>query len=105
MYLDVEHSEAQVKEFGPGAKYIRKCSITIYAHDNGTTINLASRKLENIGYVKSYGGMHNDPERLHHLLNRVELSQSFTIIAGSSSRSSGKWPQKLRLNYFKRIMM
>jgi hypothetical protein len=28
-------------------------------------MKLATRKLDNLGYVKSYGGIQNDPERLH----------------------------------------
>jgi hypothetical protein len=79
--LDVEHSEAQVEEFGSGAKYLQMCSIMRYAHDDGVMMKFVAWKLDNLGCVKSHGGMQNDPERLHRLTNRVEFSQSLAAIA------------------------
>jgi hypothetical protein len=80
MYLGVEHSEAQLKEFGPDVKDLWKCNIINYARGDGAMMNLESQKLDKIGYVKSYGGMQNDPEWLHRLLHRVEFSQSLAAI-------------------------
>jgi hypothetical protein len=81
VYLDIEHSEAQVKELGSDAKDLQKCSIVRYAHGNGFKVEIATRNLNNIGYAKSYGGMQNDPERLRRLINRVEFTQSLATIA------------------------
>jgi hypothetical protein len=50
MYLGVEYSEAQVKECGPDAKYLRKSSIMSYEHVDGSTVKPAARNLDNIGY-------------------------------------------------------
>jgi uncharacterized radical SAM superfamily Fe-S cluster-containing enzyme len=63
VYLGIEHSEAQVKELGPDAKDLRKCSIMCYAYGDGATMKLATQKFDNPGYVKFYGGMQNDSER------------------------------------------
>jgi hypothetical protein len=52
MYLDVQCSDEQVREFGPGAKDLRKCSIMSYARGTGATRKLANRKFDNLGYVK-----------------------------------------------------
>jgi hypothetical protein len=67
MYLYVQCSDEQIREFGPGAKDLRNCSIVRYSHDNGTTVKFDTRKLDNLGYVNSYGGVQNDPERLRRL--------------------------------------
>jgi hypothetical protein len=103
MYLDVQHSEDQVKYFGPDTKYLRKYNIMSYAHGAGTVRKLATRKLDNLGYVKSYGNIQSDPEWLRHLTNRVEFSKSLMLRCSNSrkrrrqrrilSRSSEQCPQ------------
>jgi hypothetical protein len=81
MCLDVQHSEAQIKEFGPDTKDLRKCSITSHAHGAGATLKLVTQKIDDLRYVKSYDSMHNDPEWLHRSRDRVEFSQLLTVIA------------------------
>jgi hypothetical protein len=49
MYLGIEHYEAQVKEFGPGAKDLRKCSIMSYTHGDGATMKLTPGSLTTLG--------------------------------------------------------
>jgi hypothetical protein len=44
-------------------------------------MNLATRKLNNLGYTKSCGGMQNDPESLRRLKNKLELYQLLATIA------------------------
>jgi hypothetical protein len=43
-------------------------------------MKLATRRLDNLGYAKSYGGMQNNPEQLDRFTNRVEFSQSLATI-------------------------
>jgi hypothetical protein len=81
VYLNIEHSEAQVKELGPDAKDVRKCSIVRYAHGDRATMKPATWKLDNLGYAKSYCSIHNNPERIRCLRNWVEFTQSLTTIA------------------------
>ena len=38
-------------------------------------------KLDNIGSINSYGGVKNDPDHLHLLKNKFELSQSLATIS------------------------
>jgi hypothetical protein len=71
------NSKAQVKEFGSDAKDLGKCIIMSYAHIAGTII----KKFDNLGYVKSYVSVQNNPERLRCLTNKVEFSQSIIAIA------------------------
>jgi hypothetical protein len=52
-----------------------------YTQGSGATMKLATQKLDNLWYVKSYGGMQNDPERPRRLADRVEFSHSLTAIA------------------------
>jgi hypothetical protein len=61
-------------------KDLREYSIMSYAHGAGGTMKLVTRKRDNPWYVKCYGGMKNDHERPHRLKNRVEFSQSLTVI-------------------------
>jgi hypothetical protein len=52
-YLDGHCSEVKVQEFGPDAKDLQKCSIMSYDHGARATMKLRTRKLDNLGYVKS----------------------------------------------------
>ena len=47
-----------------GKKDLRNSGIMIFAHGDGAKMKLVSRKLDNLGYINSYGGTQNDPERL-----------------------------------------
>jgi hypothetical protein len=87
-----------------------------YVHVSSTTMKLETLKLDNPGYVKSYGGMQNNPERLRRLTHRVEFSQSLNgngvleqqdmaHAKAALGEEVWKWPQRLKLTCFKRIMM
>jgi hypothetical protein len=54
----------QVHNFGPHAKYLRKCTIIIFAYSAGDKMKLATSKLDNLGYIILYGPVQNNPERL-----------------------------------------
>jgi predicted GIY-YIG superfamily endonuclease len=54
--------------------------IMSYAHGDVATMKLTTRKLANLGYVNSYGGIQNDPERIHRLTNGMEFTQSLAVI-------------------------
>jgi hypothetical protein len=75
VYLDLSCSKEQAQDFAP------ESSIMSFAHGNGAKMKLATRKLDNLGYIKSYGGVQIDPECLHRLTNKLELSQSLANIA------------------------
>ena len=44
-------------------------------------MKLAMRKLDNIGYIKSYGVVKNYPERLRRLKNKLKFSQYLATIS------------------------
>ena len=52
----------------------------IFAHGDGAKMKLVSRKLDNLGYIKSYGGVKNYPECLHQLKKNIEFSPSLAMI-------------------------
>jgi hypothetical protein len=52
----------------------------IYEHGTGSTMKLATRVIDNHGYVKSYGGVQKDQDRQFQLKNKLELSQSLAAI-------------------------
>jgi hypothetical protein len=78
VYLDLGSSKEQVQVFAPGEKDLSKSSIMSCALGDGANMKLAMRKLDNLGYIKSYGGVQNYPERLRRLKNKL---QSLTTIA------------------------
>jgi hypothetical protein len=39
-----------------------------------STMKLETNKLNNMGYIKSYGGVQNDPKRLGKLNNKLEFA-------------------------------
>jgi hypothetical protein len=43
-------------------------------------MKFATRNIDNLGYVKSYDGVQNDPELLCQLTNKLEFSQSLAAI-------------------------
>jgi hypothetical protein len=42
-----------------------------FAHGYGANMKHAMRKLDNLGYIQSYGGVRNDHERLRRLKNKL----------------------------------
>ena len=42
----------------------------------GAQLNLAKRKLDNLGYIKSHSGIQNDKERLKRLKSQLTLATS-----------------------------
>jgi hypothetical protein len=75
VYLDLSCSKEKIQDFAPGEKDFMKSSIMSFAHGYEAKIKLLTRKLDNLGYIKSYGGVQNDPERLCRLKNKLEFSQ------------------------------
>jgi hypothetical protein len=41
---------------------------------HASTVRLATNKINNMGYIKSYGGVKNDPKRLGKLNNKLEFA-------------------------------
>ena len=64
-----------------GKKDLRNSGIMIFAHGDGAKMKLASRKLDNLGYIKSYGGVKIYLENLRWLKNKLEFSHSLVTIA------------------------
>ena len=81
VYLDLSCSKEKVQDFLSDKKELRKSIITRFSHGYGAKTKLAMRKLDNIGYIKSYGGVQNNTERLHQLKNKLEFSQLLAIIS------------------------
>ena len=47
----------------------------IFVHVDGAEMELDTRKLDNLGYIKSYGGVKNNPEHIFRLNNNLYFSQ------------------------------
>ena len=67
VYLDLSLSKEQVKDFVPGKKYLWNFGIMRFTNRDGANMKLSMIKLNNVGYINSYGCVQNDPERLHRL--------------------------------------
>ena len=74
-------SKEQVQYFVPGNKDLSKSIIMVFSHGYGSKINLVMRKMDNIGYIKSYGGVKIYLENLRWLKNKLEFSHSLVTIA------------------------
>jgi hypothetical protein len=81
VYLDLICSKEQVQDFALGKKDLRKSSIMSFVNGDGANMKLAMRKLDNLGFIKSYGSVHNDNERLRRLKNKLKFSQSLATMA------------------------
>ena len=62
--LELSFYKEQVQDFVSGEKDFRKYIIMIFVHVDGANTKLVTRNLDNFGYIKSYDGAQNDPERL-----------------------------------------
>ena len=79
-YLDIKFNVNQICELVTSAKYLTKQRIMSFAGGNGATMKLAKWKLDSLGYIKSFSGVHNEPDRLRRLTQNLELSQSLASI-------------------------
>ena len=61
-----------------------------FAHGYGAKMKLLMRNMDNLGYIKSYGGVQNYPEKLHRLKNKLEFSQSLATISLLEHRDTNK---------------
>ena len=50
-YLYIKLSKNQMKELGPGAKYLTNNIIMTFVGEHGATMKLANHKLDNLGYI------------------------------------------------------
>jgi hypothetical protein len=87
-YLDVECDSTQVAEFGPHMKDLTNQHITSFAGGHGALMKLEKHKLDNIGYIKSFSGIHNNPERLRRLTHRLEFAYSLASIANAEAQDT-----------------
>jgi hypothetical protein len=89
VYLDLSCSKEQVQDFAPDS------SIMSFAHGDGAKMKLATRKLDNLGYIKLYGGVQNDHECLRRLKNKLEFSQSLATIALLEQRNDQQYKDSI----------
>jgi hypothetical protein len=80
VYLDLSCSKEKIQYLAPGKKDLRKSIIMRFPHGDGAKMKLATRKLDNLAYIKPYGGVQNDHERLCRLKNNLEFSQLLATI-------------------------
>ena len=75
-YLGIDFNVNKIGELWPSVKVFTKQHIINFSSGNGATMKLAKRKLEIMGYIKSFLGVHNDPDRLRLLTKKLELAHS-----------------------------
>ena len=80
-FLDVEVTEVQKKILNPSARDLTCGALMADAGGQGAQINLAKRKLDNVGDIKAYCGFQNNPERIKKLRAVGELAASISEIA------------------------
>ena len=78
--LDVEYSEQQQRIINPRAVDYAMHEIAKHAHGTGAQQSLATRKLDNLGYIRADCGLANNPDRIRRLQNQLGLTQSLAAI-------------------------
>jgi hypothetical protein len=69
-------------------KDLTKQRIISFAGGHGSSMKLVKRKLDNLGYIKSFSGIQNDPDRLRWLKNKLELVDSLASIANAEAQET-----------------
>ena len=75
VYVDINFNVNQIGELVTSAKDFTNQRIIIFAGGHWATMELPKRKLDSLGYIKYFSGVHNDPDRLICLTNKLEIAQ------------------------------
>ena len=87
-YLYIKFNVNQIGEFGTSSKDLTKQRIVSFSGGNGGKTKLEKRKLDSLGYIKYFSGVHNDPDRLICLTNKLEIAQYLDSIYDAEEKES-----------------
>jgi hypothetical protein len=59
-----------------------------FSGGHGAAMKLSKRKLDSLGYIKSFSGVHNDLDHLRRLNNKLGPAQSFASIADANESAT-----------------
>ena len=79
-FLDCEIKDDQREVLDPSSHDLTHGQIMKQAGGKGARLKVAKRKLDNLGYVKSFCGVMNSDERMNRMKNNFELAASLAEI-------------------------
>ena len=80
-YLDVEYTSLQQHLINPRAVDYAMHAIAKHASGDGAKQAMATRKLDNLGYLRAESALANDPDRMQRLKNQLQTTESLAAIS------------------------
>ena len=73
--LDVQYSQQQQRMINPRAVDYSMHEIAKHADGDSAKQAMATRKLDNLGYLRAESGLANDPARIQRLKNQLQMTE------------------------------